>query len=55
MTAFESRGITKKLTEFEGNANNMQHFVLKYMKQFEMILLFVRSTIQQYLQMHMES
>ena len=44
MTVFESRGITKKLAEFEGNANKMQHFVLNYMKQFEMIILFVRST-----------
>ena len=44
MTVFESRGITKKLTEFEGNANKMQHFVINYMKQFETILLFVRST-----------
>ena len=41
MTVFESRGITKKLAEFEGNANKMQQFVLNYMKQFEMILLFV--------------
>ena len=55
MTVFLSRGITKKLTEFEGNANNMQHFVINYTKQFEMILLFVRSTIQQDLQLHMES
>ena len=55
MTVFESRGITKKLAEFEGNASKMQHFVLNYMKQFEMILLFVRSTRQQDLQLHMES
>ena len=55
MTVFESKGITKKLTEFEGNANNMQHFVINCTKQFEMILLFVRSTIQQDLQLHMES
>ena len=55
MAGFESRGITKKLAEFEGNANKMQHFVLNYMKQFEMILLFVRSTRQQDRQLHMES
>ena len=55
MTVFESRGITKKLTEFEGSAKKIQHFVLNYMKQFEMILLFVRSTILQYLQFRMES
>ena len=54
MTVFESKGIMKKLAEFEGNAK-MQHFVLNYMKQFEMILQFVRSTIQQDLQLHMES
>ena len=45
----------KKLAEFDGNAKKMQHFVLNYMKQFEMILLFVRSTRQQDLQLHMES
>ena len=44
----------KKLAEFEGNAK-MQHFVLNYTKQFEMILQFVRSTMQQDLQLHMES
>ena len=55
MTVFESRAITNKLAEFEGNANKMQHFVLNYMKQFEMIILFVRSTIEQDLQLHMES
>ena len=43
MTVFESRVITKKLAEFEGNANKMLHFYLNYMNPFEIILLFVRS------------
>ena len=37
MTVFESRVITKKLAEFEGNANKMLHFDLNYMKPFEII------------------
>ena len=55
MTEFECRDITKKLAEFEGNVNKMQYFVLNNMKQFEMILLFVRNTTQRDIQLHMES
>ena len=54
MTVFESRDITKKFAEFEGNANTMLYLVINYMKPFEMILLFVRSTGHRYLQRHME-
>ena len=54
MTVFESRDITKKLAVFEANANKMKHFVLNNKKQFEMILLFVRSTRQRDLQLRME-
>ena len=55
MTVFESRDVTKKLTEFEGNANMIQHFVVNKMNQFEMIPLFMRSTRQRHIQLDMES
>lgn len=41
IAVFESRDILKKLAEFEGNLNKMQHFILNYIKQFETILQFV--------------
>ena len=55
MTTFESSDLMKKLAEFEGNASKMQHFILNYMKQFETILQFVRSTRQRDILLHMES
>lgn len=55
MSTLESRQIFQKLGEFESNPNKMQHFILNYIHQFETILLFVRSTRQRDLQLHMES
>ena len=45
----------KKVAGFEQNANKMQQCFLNYMKQFETILQFVRSTRQRYFLLHMES
>ena len=52
---FNSRGILVKLEEFEDNANDIQKYILNYMKQFESILQFVRVTRQRDLLLHLES
>lgn len=43
------------MEKFELNANKIQHFLLNYLKQFETILLFIRSTRQNDLLLHLES
>ena len=52
---FNSRGILVKLEEFEDNANDIQKYILNYMKQFETILQFVRATRLRDLLLHLES
>ena len=52
---FNSRGILVKLEECEDNANDIQKYILNYMKQFETILQFVRATRQRDLLLHLES
>ena len=42
----ESENISSKLEESEENATKIQRFILNYMKQFETILMFIRSTRQ---------
>ena len=51
----ESENILSKLEESEENATKIQRFILNYMKQFETILMFIRSTRQRNLSLHMES
>ena len=55
LTMMESRDMTKKMEQFEVSANKIQRFILNYIKQFETILLFIRSTRQHDLLLHMES
>ena len=52
---FNSRGILVKLEEFEDNANDIQKYILNYIKQFETILQSVRATRQRDLLLHLES
>ena len=52
---FKSRNLFEKLEIFEKGANNLQKFILNYMKQFGTILQFVRSTRQRDIHLHMES
>ena len=52
---FNSRGILVKLEEFEDNADDIQKYILNYMKEFETILQFVRATRQRDLLLHLES
>ena len=52
---FESREIFKKIKQSEGTANKIQRFISNYMKQFEIILQFVRATRQRDIFLHMQS
>ena len=55
LTMMESRDMTKKMEQFQLSANKIQRFILNYMKQFETTLLFIRSTRQRDVRLHMES